>query len=139
MSRRDDLIPPTLGNGHGQEQLAGPWAQERVPLEQHDLARLLVQTTDLVDRHHAGCLALDQLQDLDGELRLRQLLPRRRGRRADGACLVTDPADEDVGRIGSQRAVVRRIELVDRVPDPGIGDDSAADCRRAPAAGASRP
>ena len=51
------------------------------------------------------------------------LLPWRRGRRTGGACLATDPADEDVGRICSQRAVVRRIELVDRVSDPGIGDD----------------
>jgi hypothetical protein len=93
---------------------------------------LLVEAADLVDRHHACCLTLDQFQDLHGELRLRQLLPRRRGRRPGRTYLVSDPADEDVGRIGSQRAVVRRIELVNWMPDPGIGDDLswiAAGCR----------
>ena len=54
-------------------------------------------------------------------------------------CLAADPADENIGCIGSQRAVVRRIELVDRVPDPGIGDDLMRIAAERHAAGASRP
>ncbi|CAA9554417.1 MAG: hypothetical protein AVDCRST_MAG59-2007, partial [uncultured Thermomicrobiales bacterium] len=117
---RDDLVPPLLGHGDDQEQLGCAGTQQGIPLEQHLAMRLVVQAADLVDRDHARRPALERPNDRDGELGLRHLVPRGRGRRARVARQPDDPTDEDVRGVGGQGAVILGVERVDRMRDADL-------------------